>query len=150
MSIDYQLNSLFAKEAFVRHAADGYVELAFRRDYFQETMIDVVLSEGQFQVLKFGCADETFDFNDDSHSMTLSGEGFFSSKIGIQLQFFVLNREWIVSNRPAIFYQSVLHGVVNDVQLGHGNGTNYPFRNFSSIASRATVSAFGGRRRNRM
>lgn len=58
MSIDYQLYSLFAKEPLVRCVADGYVEFALRRDYFQKTMIDVVLSEGQFQVLKFGCAND--------------------------------------------------------------------------------------------
>ncbi len=83
MSVDYQLYSLFAKEAFVGRLADGHIKLALRRNYFQKAVINVVLSKRHFQILKFGCADETFDFDDDFHTISFGRKRSFGSKISI-------------------------------------------------------------------
>jgi hypothetical protein len=56
----------------------------------------------------------------------------------IKRQFFELDDERIVSNRPAVFYQSILHGVVMMSSLGMAHlQTKAPSR---SIAKCCAVS----------
>src|SRR5262249_45610266 len=113
-----ELNCLKLKEVVVNQVAHGQVEFTVRLRLFQQIQVDRILPQRGIKLADERPTEEAFDLDNNLASGFDGGNWALGSQVGLQFQVFILDVKRVVGNRPAIFGERVLYGIVDEI-FGH-------------------------------